>query len=63
MMEGASAVGMEHIRTVRAAKERIIEVRASLDNIRWELHGQLVTLYRTRERRTTSQPATNANLL
>ena len=64
MMEGASAVGMEHIRAVRAAKERIIEVRASLDNIRWELHGQLVTLYRTRgERRNTSQTATNANLL
>ena len=64
IMERASAIGMEHILAVRAAKERIIEVRASLDNIRWELHGQLVTLYRSREeRRNTSQTATNANLM
>ena len=64
IMERASAIGMEHILAVRAAKERIIEVRASLDNIRWELHGQLVTLYRTRgERRNTPQTATNANLM
>ena len=34
IMERASAIGMEHILAVRAAKERIIEVRASLDNIR-----------------------------
>ena len=64
IMEGASAVGMEHVRTIRAAKERIIEVRASLDNIRWNLHGQLATLYRTRERSTTSPPpTTNPNLM
>ena len=64
IMERASAIGMEHILAVGAAKERIIEVRAGLDNIRWELHGQLVTLYRTRgERRNTSQTATNANLM
>ena len=63
LMERSSAIDIEHIRAVRAAKEQIIAVRASLDNIRWDLHGQLVTLYRTRERRTTSQPATNPNLM
>ena len=64
LMERSSAIDMEHIRAVRAAKERIIEVRASLDNIRWNLHGQLVTLYRTRERSTTSPPpTTNPNLM
>lgn len=48
VMETASSINREHLRSMRSAKERVIEVRASLDNLRWELHGQLVTLYRMR---------------
>ena len=43
VMETASSINREHLRSMRSAKERVIEVRASLDNLRWELHGQLVT--------------------
>ena len=57
VMETAPSINREHMLAIRAAKEPVIEVRASLDNIRWELHGQLVTLYRMREvRQTTSRP-------
>ena len=48
VMETAPSINKEYLRSMRFAKERLVEVRASLDNLRWDMHGQLVVLYRMR---------------
>ena len=40
-METAPSINREYLRSMRFAKERLVEVRVSLDHLRWELHGQL----------------------
>ena len=47
-VETAPSINREYLRSMRFAKERLVEVRVSLDHLRWELHGQLVVLYRMR---------------
>ena len=48
VMETAPSINREYLRSMRFAKEQLVAVRASLDDLRWEMHGQLVTLYRMR---------------
>ena len=48
VMETAPSTNRDYLNSMRLAKERLVEVRVSLDHLRWELHGQLLTLYRMR---------------